>query len=359
MSEQGPVSEEERVQDLAERTYALLATGDVDGARALFGELEALAPQSRDALLVKAALLSADDPDEAMAVVDEVYARWPDDPSVLMARASYLLELYDDPDEALPLVEEAVATLEELVAGAEDGQAFLAEARVMLADCRLSVGDAAGAKSAAEAALQGDASYPVARLALAAAHFALCELDDATREVQRVIELERGLADAHHLLARTAQAKGEADVAEPAFEEAHALAPERFPLPYRVGAARFLELVQEARKELPPLVEEAIAGVDLRIEARPDLGVLREQDEPVPPDVPCLVEVSLLDEGKPEEELSYALDGVVLYQENLELLAGDEEELLEVIGDALVAEIVGALGLDEPPPDGEEPVAEA
>src|SRR5690606_34046340 len=148
--------EEERVQDLAERTYALLAAGDVDGARALFAELEGAAPESRDALLVKAALLSSDDPDAAMAVVDEVYARWPDDPSVLMARASYLLELYDDPDEALPLVEEAVATLEELVAGAEDGEAFLAEARVMLADCRLSVGDAMGARAAAEAALKSD-----------------------------------------------------------------------------------------------------------------------------------------------------------------------------------------------------------
>lgn len=350
------MSEEERVQDLAERTYALLAAGDVDGARALYAELEGAAPESRDALLVKAALLSSDEPDAAMAVVDEVYARWPDDPSVLMARASYLLELYDDPEEALPLVEEAVATLEELVAGAEDGQVFLAEARVMLADCRLSVGDAQGARAAAEAALKGDPSYAIAHLALAAAHFALCELDEAAAEARRTIELERGLADAHHLLARTAQARGDTAAATASFEEAHGLAPERFPLPCRVDAARFLELVNEARQELPPVVKEAIAGVDVRIEARPDLEVLRDQDDPVPPDVPCLVEVSLLEDSS-EEEPSYALDGVVLYQENLEPLAADEEELLEVIGDALVAEIIGALGLDEL--NGDEAVGEA
>src|SRR5690606_38790835 len=130
------------------------------------------------------------------------------------ARASYLLELYDDPEEALPLVEEAVATLDELVGGAEEGQAFLAEARVMLADCRLSVGDALGARDAAEAALAGDPSYPVARLALAAAHFALCELEETIREVKQVIEAERGLADAHHLFARAAQARQEMDLAE-------------------------------------------------------------------------------------------------------------------------------------------------
>lgn len=354
------MSEEERVQDLAERTYALLAAGDVEGARALFAELENTAPDSRDALLVKAALLSSDDPDAAMAVVDEVYARWPDDPSVLMARASYLLELYDDPEEALPLVEEAVATLEELVGAVEEGQAFLAEARVMLADCRLSVGDAVGARDAAEAALKSDPSYPVARLALAAAHFALCELDEVVTEVKRVIDAERGLADAHHLLARAAQARRETDIAERAFEDAHALAPERFPLPYRVGGARFLELLGEARAELPPVVKDALEGVELRVEARPDLEVLREQDQPVPPDVPCLVEVSLLDEGGEDEEPSYALDGVVLYQENVELLAGDEEELRDAIVDALTVEVVGALGLDrDDEGDEDDDVAEA
>lgn len=350
------MSEEERVQDLAERTYALLAMGDIDGANALFAELDALAPESREGLLVKAALLSSDDPDAAMVVVDEVYARWPDDPSVLMARASYLLELYDDPDEALPLVEQAVATLEEMLEGAEDGQSFLAEARVMLADCRLSVGDAEGARDAAEAALKSDSTYAIARLALAAAHFALCDLDKTVEEAKKVIESERGLADAHHLLARVAQARGDKDSAQLSFEEAHGLAPERFPIPCRVAPARFLELVKAAREELPQAVKDAIEGIDVRIEARPDLEVLREQEMPVPPDVPCLVEVSLMEDAS-DAEPSYALDGVVLFQENLEPLAEDEEELQDVIVDALIAEVAGALGLDAL--DGDEAPLEA
>lgn len=341
------MSDQERVQDLAERTYALIAAGDVDGARALFTELEQLAPVSRDALLVKAALLSHDDPDAAMAVVDEVYARWPDDPGVLMARASYLLELYAAPDEALPLVEEAVGKLESLVAHAPAGQEMLVDARVMLADCRLSVGEARAAREVAEEAVRDDPKHPLARLALAAAHFALSDLDAASAEAKRALDADPALADAHHLIGRSAQARREMDVAERAFEDAHALDPERFPLPYRVGAARFLELVKEAREALPPAVKEALSNVELRVEARPDLELLREQDAPVPPDVPCLVEVSPLEEGGDEEEPSYALDGVVLFQENMELLAGDEDELREAITGELAAEVMGTLGLDQ------------
>lgn len=340
------MSDEARVQDLAERTYALIAAEDMEGARALYAELEQLAPTSRDALLVKAALLSNEDPDGAMAVVDEVYARWPHDPSVLMARASYLLELYAAPEEALPLVEEAVSTLEEVVGESSDGQAFLVDARVMLADCRLSVGDAEGAREAAQAAVRADPGLGMARLALAAAHFALCDLEEAIAEAKRALDADRSLADAHHLIGRSAQARREMDIAERAFEDAHALAPDRFPLPYRVGTSRFLELLHEARNKLPAAVKEALTDVELRVEARPDLEVLREQEQPVPPDVPCLVEVSLLEEGE-DEEPSYVLDGLVVFQENMELLAGDEDELLTAIIESLTAEVAGTLGLED------------
>lgn len=334
------MADERDIADLAERSYALLGAADVEGARALADELAARAPGSREALLVAAAIAALEDPEAALERVDEAWRLFPKDPGVLLTKASYLLELSEEADEALPLLYEAVLLLEQ--GGGEGGAPMLAEARVLLADCLLALGDAEDALATADVALTHDDGYALAHLARAAALFTLCRLEEAKAASEQALARDRGLADAHHLLARVAQASGERERAERAFEEAHGLDPDRFPLPCRVAPERFLELLAKARQALPAVVEQTLEGSELRIEARPDLDALREQDEPIPPDVACLVEVSPV-----EGEESFVLDSVVVYQENVELLASNEEELLAALTGVITDEVVGALGLDE------------
>jgi tetratricopeptide (TPR) repeat protein len=335
------VAEQERIADLAERAHALLSAKDIEGAQGLFDDLLALSPKSRECLLVGAALAAVEDPAAALALVEEAGRLFSKDPTVLLTRASYLLELSEDAEAALPLLYEAVLTLE--ADGSDEARPALAEARVMLADCLLATGAAEDALRTAEAALAHDDSYVLAHLARAAALFTLCRLDEAAVAAADALSRERGVADVHHFLGRVAQARGDGAKAAPAFEEAHALSPERFPLPCRVSPERFVELLASAKEALPAAVFEAIEGSDLRVDLRPDLEALREQNEPIAPDVPCLVEVSPED----DDEDAFVLDSVVVYQANVELLAGDEDELLAALIEVITDEVVGALGLDD------------
>lgn len=320
-------------EDLLQRIYALLQADELEGACALLEELETTAPDGPEQALGKAAVVAHSDPEESIALLDEAHRRWPDDPRLLVARGSHLLELFGDAGRALTDLELAVVRLEERHEGdAEE----LADARLLLADCLLSLGEAERAAAAAELVIAQEPSSTTAQLVRAAASFALWRLDDAGKRAKEVLALDRDLADAHGLLGRVAQAEGRPEDAQAHFERAHALDSERFPLPYRVERARLASLYRSALDELPPVARAWLQSASLIIEDTPQVEAATA-DPRLAPDATCRF-------AREEGVGDGAQRGkVTLYQRNLELMAADEEELLDAIVDGLLETLSASL----------------
>ncbi|MFZ9888373.1 MAG: hypothetical protein ACO3JL_12800, partial [Myxococcota bacterium] len=302
--------------DLLERLYSLLQAGELEGASVLLEELEAVAPQGPEQALGRAAVVAHTDPEGSIAVLDEARRRWPDDARLLVARGSHLLELFGDTGAALRALELAVTHLEHQREPQADE---LLEARLLLADCLLSAGDAERATKMADSVIAAAPSSTTALLLRAAASFAMWQLDDAAKRVRSVLSLDRELADAHGLLGRIAQAEGHHDDANAHFERAHALEPDRFPLPCRVERRRLIELYRAALEELPPLARTWLHGASLTIEDTPRPMAPPARAEGRAPDATCFFEQS------PRPDADGTRGAVPLYQRNLELLAADEE----------------------------------
>lgn len=322
-----------RPEDLLRRIYSLLQADELEGACALLEELETTAPDGPERALGKAAVVAHSDPEGSIALLDEAHRRWPEDPRLLVARGSHLLELFGDAMSALVDLERAVTLLE---ARHEGGAEELSEARLLLADCLLSVGEAERAAAAADLVVAQDPSSTTALLVRAAASFALWQLDDAERRAKAVLTLDRDLADAHGLLGRVAQAEGRNEDAQAHFERAHDLEPDRFPLPCRVERSRLAALYQAALDELPPLARTSLQSASLTIEDTPRLDAAGAQPW-TSPDATCRVAREGAGDG------GAARGRITLYQQNLELMAADEEELLDAIVDGLLEELSASL----------------
>lgn len=323
------------IEARVDRVHALLAEGRVEDAMDLVERLLEEAPDDRDVCLAHAAVAAEDEPELAASILDDALERFPNDPLVLVSRASWEVDEGDDLDAAQALLEEAITTLEKSPPDDLDAQALLGEGLRVLSEARLGLGDLGGGLEAATRAALVDSEDPRSHQALAWARFVSGDLDGADASIARALEIDVNLGDAYRLKGHIAAARGRPTEADRAFLKANAIDPDAYPKPIRLTPARFKEVVLEALADLPPLLADVLDGVAVDVEPRPDLQVFRAAGVPVSPDAPCYVELQR-ESGEPGE---YLVDRVVLFQENLEVLAEDEEELVERIIESLVEEL--------------------
>jgi tetratricopeptide (TPR) repeat protein len=287
-------------------------------------------------LLACAAVEEEDDPEGAGTLLEDALERYPDDPLVLVIRAAWEIDNGSDLGSAQALLEEAVARLEPLLPE-EGARALYGDALRLLAESRAGLFDLGGALLAAGRAVELMPADAQAHYTLAWVRFVALDLQPAEMAVSHALTLDGTLAEAYRLRGLIAGALGRPAEADRALLKANALDPDSYSAPVRVSKRRFAELVAEALRDLPPLLADVLEDVPVDLELRPSLETLRAMPMPAPPDVPCLV-VTSDDHNEP------VIERLVLFQENLEVRAGDEEELLEAIIEALFEEV--GLGAD-------------
>jgi predicted Zn-dependent protease with MMP-like domain len=119
-------------------------------------------------------------------------------------------------------------------------------------------------------------------------------------------------------------------------------------MPYHVSKAAFAELVERALAELPPQFAEVLDEVPVEVRDRSTPALRRRAGIPTNDRRPLLglyVGISMTERSV---ELSGTLPDVIyIFQHDIELVSGDEDELIDEVRTTVLHEIGHHFGLDE------------
>ncbi len=182
---------------------------------------------------------------------------------------------------------------------------------------------------------------------LAGACFELGQFADAERELRALLTEEPEEPAGHFALAQVLEHREHYDEAETAYERAHELDPEGYPLPMRMSRKAFEEAVREAAASLPDELSDHLQELPVIVQDLPGSEALDADDgDLVSPGVLGLY----VGQSLREESVFDASDtprGIYIYQRNLEHACHTHEELVEEIATTLYHELGHYLGLDE------------
>ncbi len=174
----------------------------------------------------------------------------------------------------------------------------------------------------------------------------LLRLDEARRELERCAPDGPVAPEALWHRAVLAEFRGEMEEADRLFAEAHRLAPEAVALPVRLSADEVERLLGEVIEALPEEIRAALDAVAIQIDPLPDPAALREQDPPFSPFILGLHTGTAWGE-KSVFDAPHDLDRILIFQRNIERIAGDPAALREEMRTTLLHEIGHHLGWNE------------
>lgn len=216
----------------------------------------------------------------------------------------------------------------------------IAEAAVLLDE-----GEAAAALAALEGAERSaDPSLFFHLRALAA--FDLSRFEQAESDARRALAVQPALPEALDLMSRVCDHLGREDDAFRHAEEAHALDPEKFPMPLEVEDAAFDALVEKAVEELPDKVREELDELPVLVQPLPSRELLTADEPPLSPDILGLFSGRHLFERSSADPPN-APGTIFLFRRNLLRFARDPEDLAKEIRVTVQHEVGHLLGLDE------------
>jgi predicted Zn-dependent protease with MMP-like domain len=174
----------------------------------------------------------------------------------------------------------------------------------------------------------------------------LARFEDAQEELERYPLSLDNAAEAVWHLAVLAEFRGDDEQADSLFEEAGRLRPDAVPAPVRLGADAVQGLLDEVIEDLPDEVRAALETVVIEIDRLPDPELLHESDPPLSPFILGL-HVGQSWGEKSVFEQPRDLDRILIFQRNIERIAGAPEELRRELRITLLHEIGHHLGWDE------------
>jgi len=226
------------------------------------------------------------------------------------------------------------------------------EALMLVGDASLELGEALGAAASFCRVLEFEPDNILAHSGLSIARFELTDFDAALDSASEALERAPEHAEAIYIQGLIYEAQGEADQAKTAFERAHSLAPEHYPLLVLTSPEEWEEVIEAAKTLLHPDLQAWFDGVNVIIKTSPLLEQLREHTPPLSPSSLALYQ------GKSphlsEDPWLVKPPGIDLFELNLCRAALREGGLVGPVANGLRREAVEWLSL----PKGTYPVGQ-
>ncbi len=345
MPKQGSRSEVESHVSNGDQRFA---EGDASGALECADQALSIDPRHAAALSLRAAALDAlGGVSEASAAYDEALRLAPRDLDLIGDAAEFYLRQGNeegDPDwlaRARDLTGSGAA-----LAKRSDPGAYV-DFVLMQSDALQDLGEPNDALSRVDEALRDLRDEPRLQVERGLLLFETCRFDEARVQLDEVLKRNPGNPAAHHTLGLIAERAGRRDDAVAHFREAHAEAPDDFPLPVHFSADEFDGAVEDALGELPTQIRDYLSNVAITVDEVPRDDDLLSAAPPLSPSILGIFRGSPFSEKASMDPWSHFPSSIVLYQRNLERFARTRDELVEQIRVTLLHEVGHFLGLDE------------
>lgn len=176
--------------------------------------------------------------------------------------------------------------------------------------------------------------------------FHLARFEAARQKLEVVTAEDPENDEAWYYLALLALRRDDRALADILFKRAFELEPERWPIPQAVSMDHIHGLLDRMYAEMPEPLKQALGNVPVILEDRPTEALLFSEDPPLDPLMLGLFDGTPLTERSPfEPEL--APTRIIIFGENISLIAGDPDELEEELWITLKHEIGHYFGLSE------------
>jgi predicted Zn-dependent protease with MMP-like domain len=331
-----PIDEDEIGARLSEG-FGLLEDGDLEGAAALLAELERHAPEDPEVVTFAGLVAAAEgDVERGLALFGRAAAMDEEYASPLIHAAE--LHLYSR-DDAAAAIEACDLALDRV----EDDEE-LAEAVLLKADALVAAERASEARDVLEE-LYGLSELDPDVLC-AAGHVLLGAKDPraAERAFRAALERDETWADAHHGLGCVYEETGDRGRMVEAWLRTRQLDLAAPFEPWHLTAEEFERIAEAAMAELPAEVLALLANVPVMIDDVPSEDIIREGYDPR---LLGLFSGVPLPHKSHITEQSTQIDSVLLFQRNLERMAGSDEELAEEIRITVLHETAHFFGLED------------
>ncbi|MEQ8820238.1 MAG: metallopeptidase family protein [Sumerlaeia bacterium] len=184
-----------------------------------------------------------------------------------------------------------------------------------------------------------------ALVAMGVALFYLCRFSAAAHYLELASVEEPDSGEVWYFLGILALRAGDVQKADFHFERAEELEPER-QRPVFLPVERISAILEEMYSRYPEDIRRAMENVPIILEDRPSEAMLFSDNPPLDPLMLGIFEGTPLPE-RADNDLAAGLTRIVLFLENIALVAPDEEKLIEELDITLKHEIGHFLGLDE------------
>ncbi len=247
-------------------------------------------------------------------------------------------------EEALKRCEEALGLLEQY--GEDTEQHTYSDFVMLEGDIQWGAGDWELAYQAYQKVALNDPDRHDARVASGVALYHLCRFA-ASKALLEMSSLEDpDDPEVWYYLGLLALREDKRDLAMTFFQQAHELQEERFHPPMEISDREIIEIVEAMVEDIPAPLQSALANVPIVLEKRPGEELLFSSDPPMDPTI-----LGLFD-GIPVTEMSSDVVAtsptrILLFTENIWLLASDREKLEEELFITLKHEIGHFFGLSE------------
>ncbi len=334
--------------------YEALYDGRLDDAKAAMDRARRVDAKAPDVRLLEIDLLDAEGlSEEAVTAAEEALVALPKSMLLKLKLATLLLDIYDDVQNARPQLEDLWARLkkgERPDVGGDDDDAvddFKLEVLLTLSDARAADHDANGALVSAQDAVALAGDEPMARVALAAALFDVCRVDEAEKAAALAIDKDPRCADAFWLRGRVLTFKGDGEGADKAFARAIALDDTRFKEPVRVSEDEFTQLMEQSLAQLPEQVVRYLKNIAVTVQDVPELERLKDNADPLSPGSLGLFEGTPPSLAPGDNPWAHFPSRITLFRKNIEVSCATKDELKDLVSSTLLHEVGHYLGLDE------------
>ncbi len=323
----------ESYDDLMDQAWDALEAERAEDALALCDRALRLDPKGPDAYYVRGrALWDLEREDEAVAEFDRCLAVDDAYYEAMLAKAAAVLEMGEDPEEALALCDRALACDPDA-----ESEVWAYELKV---DGLMNAGRCDQALRAAERALRTSPDRAALHVLHAWVLYSLTHFREAEAAIEEGLRGEPDNAYAVNLRAKIRQRQGKTEAAERDFRLAAQLAPDEYRVPIRLSPREFEALIREALRDIPLPFRAHLENVQVSAMEFPSEDLIREGLSPDLLGVYQGVTVHERDRG-------VFPDKIILFQRTLENVCGTREELRHEIVVTVRHEVGHHFGLSE------------